>query len=151
MWSRNYRVLWLSEHSSLSLHNADTVSYPEPVNSTVEPIIPLTSYIPNIHFNPLTSELNPSAQRCLTRFFTGVFASWTVHSVNICVKTNKYTNYSFSLLIMYVDPPCVGITLPSSRSVPSAFWGTLNWGVVDRILWMGMLCLVRWSARAPRH
>jgi hypothetical protein len=23
-------------------------------------------------FNPLTPELNPSAQRCLTRFFTGV-------------------------------------------------------------------------------
>jgi hypothetical protein len=29
------------------------------------------------HFtiNPLTPELNPSAQRCLTRFFTGNFAS----------------------------------------------------------------------------
>jgi hypothetical protein len=24
-------------------------------------------------FNPLTPELNPSAQRCLTRFFTGDF------------------------------------------------------------------------------
>jgi hypothetical protein len=35
--------------------------------------------------NTLTPELNP-AQRCLTRFFTGVFASWTVHFVNICVK-----------------------------------------------------------------
>jgi hypothetical protein len=36
--------------------------------------------------NPLTPELNPSEQRCLTRFFTGDFASWTVHFVNICVK-----------------------------------------------------------------
>jgi hypothetical protein len=27
------------------------------------------------NFNPLTPELNPSAQRCLTRFFTGNFAS----------------------------------------------------------------------------
>jgi hypothetical protein len=27
------------------------------------------------HINPLTPELNPSAQRCLTRFFTGDFAS----------------------------------------------------------------------------
>jgi hypothetical protein len=27
------------------------------------------------YFNPLTPELNPSAQRCLTRFFTGDFAS----------------------------------------------------------------------------
>jgi hypothetical protein len=26
-------------------------------------------------FNPLTLELNPSAQRCLTRFLTGDFAS----------------------------------------------------------------------------
>jgi hypothetical protein len=26
-------------------------------------------------FNPLTPELNPSAQRCLTRFFTGDFPS----------------------------------------------------------------------------
>jgi hypothetical protein len=26
-------------------------------------------------FNPLTPELNPSAQRCLTRFFTGDFDS----------------------------------------------------------------------------
>jgi hypothetical protein len=26
-------------------------------------------------FNPLTPELNPSAQRCLTRYFTGDFAS----------------------------------------------------------------------------
>jgi hypothetical protein len=25
--------------------------------------------------NPLTPELNPSAQRCLTRFFTGDFAA----------------------------------------------------------------------------
>jgi hypothetical protein len=48
-------------------------------------------------------------------------------------KTNKCTNYSFDLLI---------ITLPSSGSVPSAFWERLNWGTVDRILWMGVLCLV---------
>jgi hypothetical protein len=39
-------------------------------------------------FNPLTSELNPSAQRCLTRFLLG-FASCTVHFVNICVKIQQ--------------------------------------------------------------
>jgi hypothetical protein len=38
---------------------------------------------------------------------------------------------------------CFGITLPSSGNVPSAFWEMLNW-VVDRILWMGVLCLVTW-------
>jgi hypothetical protein len=43
-----------------------------------------------------------------------------------------------------VLPTCFGITLPSSGSVPSAFWDMLNWGAVDRILWMGVLCLVTW-------
>jgi hypothetical protein len=43
-----------------------------------------------------------------------------------------------------VAPTCLGITLPSSESVPSAFWEMLNWGAVDRILWMGVLCLVTW-------
>jgi hypothetical protein len=30
-------------------------------------------------------ELNPSAQRCLMRFFT----SWAVHFINICVKNQQ--------------------------------------------------------------
>jgi hypothetical protein len=62
-------------------------------------------------------------------------------------KTNKYTNYSFTLLIMY--PTCFGITLPPSGSVPSGFWEMLNWGAVDTILWMGVLSLVTWWACAP--
>jgi hypothetical protein len=41
------------------------------------------------NINPLTPELNSSTQRCLTRFFTGDFASWTVHFVNICVKNQQ--------------------------------------------------------------
>jgi hypothetical protein len=53
-----------------------------------------------------------------------------------------------------VAPTCFSITLPSSGSVPSAFWDMLNWGAVDRILWMGVLCLVTWcvammACRAP--
>jgi hypothetical protein len=43
-----------------------------------------------------------------------------------------------------VAPTCFDITLPSSGSVPSAFWEMLNWAAVDRILWMGVLCLVTW-------
>jgi hypothetical protein len=39
--------------------------------------------------NILTPELNPSAQRCLTRFFFGYFASLTVNFVNICVKNQQ--------------------------------------------------------------
>jgi hypothetical protein len=42
-----------------------------------------------ILFNPLTLELNPSGQRCLTRFFTGDFASWTVLFVNIWVENQQ--------------------------------------------------------------
>jgi hypothetical protein len=43
-----------------------------------------------------------------------------------------------------VAPTCFDITLSSSGSVPSAFWEMLNWGAVDRILWMDVMCLVTW-------
>jgi hypothetical protein len=52
-------------------------------------------------FNLLTPELNPSAQRCLTRLFTGYFASWTVHFINICVK-NQQIQQLFIQFINYV-------------------------------------------------
>jgi hypothetical protein len=94
--------------------------------------------------NPLTPELNPSAQRCLTRSFTADFASWTVHFVNICVKTNKCNNYSFSLLIMYGSSYMFRHYIAISGSFSSAFWEMLNWGAVDLILWMGVLCIVTW-------
>jgi hypothetical protein len=55
-----------------------------------------------LHFNPLTLELNPSAQRCLTRFFTADFASWTVHFVNksqqIYQLLIQFINYVWQLL-----------------------------------------------------
>jgi hypothetical protein len=50
--------------------------------------------------NPLTPELNPSAQRCLTKFFTGDFSSWTVNFVNICVK-NQHMHQLFIWFINY--------------------------------------------------
>jgi hypothetical protein len=49
--------------------------------------------------NPLTPELNPSAQRCLTKFLTGDFASWTLHFVNICVKNQQMQQ----LLIQFIN------------------------------------------------
>jgi hypothetical protein len=52
-------------------------------------------------FNPLTPELNPSAQRCLTRLFTGDFSSRTVHFVNVCVKNQQMQQSVICLLIMY--------------------------------------------------
>jgi hypothetical protein len=57
------------------------------------------------HINPLTPELNPLTQRCLTRFFTGDFASWTMNFVNTCVKKQQmqqlfiqFINYVWYLL-----------------------------------------------------
>jgi hypothetical protein len=55
----------------------------------------------SVSFYPLTPELNPSAQRCLTRFFTGILLLEPCISLIYAWKTNKHTNYSFSLLIMY--------------------------------------------------
>jgi hypothetical protein len=51
--------------------------------------------------NPLTPELNPSAQRCLTRFFTGDFSSWTLYFDNICMK-NQQMQQLFIQFINYV-------------------------------------------------
>jgi hypothetical protein len=51
-----------------------------------------------------------------------------------------------------VAPTSFGITLPSLGSDPSAFWEIFNWEV-DRIVWMGILCLsdvVCDDLRSPR-
>jgi hypothetical protein len=53
------------------------------------------------YINSLTPELNPSAQRCLTRFFTGVLVLEPCISLIYAWKTNKCNNYSFSLWITY--------------------------------------------------
>jgi hypothetical protein len=55
----------------------------------------------NNSINPLTPELNPSAQRCLTRFYTGDFAYWTMSFVNIYVK-NQQMQQLFIQFINYV-------------------------------------------------
>jgi hypothetical protein len=49
-------------------------------------------------FNPLTPELNPSAQHWLTKFLMGIFLLEACISLIYAWKINKYTNYSFSLL-----------------------------------------------------
>jgi hypothetical protein len=58
----------------------------------------------NGNINPSTSELNPSAQRCLKRFFTGDFASLTVHFVNIYIymRENQQMQNLFVQFINYV-------------------------------------------------
>jgi hypothetical protein len=47
----------------------------------------------------LTLELNRSVQHCLMRFFTGNFASWTMHFVNICVKNQQMQQLFFQFII----------------------------------------------------
>jgi hypothetical protein len=53
----------------------------------------------NVYDNPSTPELNPSVQRCVTRFFTGDFASLNVHFVNVCVKNQQI----HQLLIQFIN------------------------------------------------
>jgi hypothetical protein len=53
------------------------------------------------NINPLTPELNPSAQRCLTRFSTRNLAFRTVHFLYICVK-NQQIHQLLIQLINYV-------------------------------------------------
>jgi hypothetical protein len=50
---------------------------------------------------PLKPELNPSAQRCLTRNFLGDFASLTVHFINMCVE-NQQIHQLFIQFINYI-------------------------------------------------
>jgi hypothetical protein len=69
--------------------------------------------------------------------------------------TNTPIIHSVYWLCM-VSPTCFGIMLPSSGTVLSAVWEMLSWGAVNRILWMGMLCLVTWCVaisdrHAPHH
>jgi hypothetical protein len=61
-------------------------------------------------------------------------------------------NYSFSLLIMYGSSYMFRHYIAILRGVPSSFWEMLYWGAVDRILWMGVLCLVTWCTHhVTRH
>jgi hypothetical protein len=65
----------------------------------------VAGYFCCLYFNPLTPELNSSAQRYLTRLFTRDFSSWTVHFVNVCVQNQQmqqlfiqFNNYVWYLL-----------------------------------------------------
>jgi hypothetical protein len=74
------------------------------------------------HVNSLTPELNPSAQRCLTRFFTGDFASLNTAFRKYMHETPTNATIIHSVYYLYmIAPTCFGIILPSSGSVASAF------------------------------
>jgi hypothetical protein len=55
-------------------------------------------YLLQSTINSLTPKLNLSAQRCLTRFFTRDFVSWTVNFVNICVKNQQMQQLLFHFI-----------------------------------------------------
>jgi hypothetical protein len=105
----------------------------------------------NENINPLTPKLNPSAQCCLTRFFTGDFPSWTVHFVNICVKNPINTPIIHSVYYLcMVAPTCFVITFPSSGNflVPSE-----RCSIEEQSKeYCGWACCVQWrGACAPQH
>jgi hypothetical protein len=58
--------------------------------------VTLTNFI-TVQFPPV---LNPSAQRCLTKFLLGILLLELCISFIYAWKPNKCNNYSFSLLIM---------------------------------------------------
>jgi hypothetical protein len=62
--------------------------------------------------NTLLSDQISSCIGCIAPFISALavgprqlhptkYSQGTVHFINVCMKTNKYTNYSFRLLIMY--------------------------------------------------
>jgi hypothetical protein len=86
------------------------------------------------------------ARPALPNFLISVLFSYLCIMRAVCVQMFDV------LLPPGVNPTAVKyiyhITLPSSGNVSSAFWEMLNWGATDRILWMGVQCLVTWYAWA---
>ena len=86
----------------------------------------------------------PSRARNLTsylyiygwNFLLGILLLEPCISLIYAWKTNKYTNYLFSLLIMYGSYYMFRHYITIFRERSYAFWEMLNWGAVDRILWM---------------
>jgi hypothetical protein len=70
---------------------------------TTETEFGATSWSLICEINPLTPELNPSVQRCLTRFLLGILL--LEPCISFIYMREKPTNaiYLFSLLIMYVS------------------------------------------------
>jgi hypothetical protein len=85
----------VSQENPIVLRNktvyCHAVNSPAPVSelSQMNPVHAIKFYYFTCHFNPLKPEINPSAQRCLKRYFTSDFVSRTVHLINIRVKSQK--------------------------------------------------------------
>jgi hypothetical protein len=92
--------MWRRDWSHAPLLEPQTSRF-NMLNKFVKEILANPVEINTYWINPLRPELNPPAQRCLMRFFTGEFASWTVHFFNICVK-NQQIHQLFIQFINYV-------------------------------------------------
>jgi hypothetical protein len=64
------QVLWGTKSDFKSVRVAEKLTF----HGTSDRCVLHIQNLANGYFNPLTPELNPSAQRCLTIFFTGDFA-----------------------------------------------------------------------------
>jgi hypothetical protein len=106
------------------------------------------------NINPLTPELNPSAQSCLTSFsLLGILLLDPYISIIQYMSKNP-TNATIIHSVYYmwmVAPTCFGITSPSSGNAPSAFWEMLSWVAVDTILWMGVFSDMVCVSISVRH
>jgi hypothetical protein len=84
----------------------------------------------------LVEMLNP-VQHCLRRFFTGDFASWTVHFVNICMKNQQmqqlffqfinYVCYLLHVSALYCHPQGAFIEPPERCSIEEQSIGYCGW------------------------
>jgi hypothetical protein len=83
--------------------------------------ISVESWITNWYLIPLTPELNPFAQRCLTRFLPGILLPEPCISLIYAWKTNKYTNYSFTTSLDTTRPSTIFYRL------------LLNWASLRRL------------------
>jgi hypothetical protein len=96
----------------------------------------LYSALPVNSVNPLTPELNPSAQRCLTIFFIGILLH-EPHFVNICVK-NQEMQKLFLQFISYICSSYMFrhyIASPDTTRPCAIFYRLLlNWASLTRQL-----------------
>jgi hypothetical protein len=63
-------------------------------------------------------ELNPSAQRCLTRYFTGDFTSSTVHFFNEVVSTHHVTKHNTPIHTIISTAPQLSISQKALETLP---------------------------------
>jgi hypothetical protein len=75
------------------------------------------------------------------KFLNFFFSSWTIYFINIYVKTNKCINYYSVYWLCKVAATCFGFILPSSGSVPRAFWEMCSIEV-QSIKYYGWVCCV---------